>query len=70
MRTVQGQAEALPQELDDLPARFSAHSEVEGAAGYAAAAAGACRALLRRIAIAARGLGHRDDSPTRRSSRR
>ena len=62
-RTVQRQAEALPQELDDLPAGFTARSEVEAAAGYAEAAADACRAFLRRISIAVRELGHRDSSP-------
>ena len=63
VRTVQGQAAALPQELANLPARFSTHSQVQSAAGYAEAAENACRALLLRISIAAQQLRHRDISP-------
>jgi hypothetical protein len=63
VRTVQGQAKALPQELGNLPAKFSTDAQVRAAARYAEAAAGACRAFLHRIGIAARQLRQRDNSP-------
>jgi colicin import membrane protein len=62
-RTVQWQAEGLGQEFAELADRFSADSQVEAAARYAAAAAAACEAFLRRIGTAAQQLRHRDASP-------
>jgi hypothetical protein len=62
-RTVQGLAEMLPQELSSLTAKFTTDSQVKAAASYAEAAAGACRAFLCRIGIAAHHLRYRDDSP-------
>lgn len=62
-RTVQRQAEDLGREFVELPARFSVDSQVAASASYAAAAAEACQALLRRIGSAAQQLRHRDASP-------
>jgi hypothetical protein len=62
-RTVQRQAEDLGQEFVELPARFSVDSQVAASASYAAAAAEACQAFLRRIGSAAQQLRHRDASP-------
>jgi colicin import membrane protein len=63
VQKVQGQAKALPQEFGDLPAKFSTDSEVRAAVSYADAAAGACRAFLCRIGVAAEQLSHRENIP-------
>jgi colicin import membrane protein len=63
-RSVQRQAEQLREELVELPTRFSAGTQqAEDAAEYTRAAAGACRAILRRIRSVADQLGHRSTSP-------
>ena len=62
-RTVQRQAEDLGREFVELPTRFSVDSQVAASASYAAAAAEACQAFLRRIGSAAQQLRHRDASP-------
>jgi colicin import membrane protein len=63
VRTVQEHAAAMPQELANLPAKFRTDSQVRAAASYAEAAAGAFRAFLNRIGVAAQQLRHRDNSP-------
>lgn len=63
VRSVQGQAKALPQELGYLPSKFSTDSQIGAAASYAEAAAQACGNFLRRIGVAAEQLRHRDNSP-------
>jgi colicin import membrane protein len=63
VRTVQGQAKALQQEFGNLPAKFSTDSQIGAAVSYADAAAGACRALLCRIGVAAQQLRYSDNSP-------
>jgi colicin import membrane protein len=62
-QTVQGQLAALPQELGNLPAKFSTDSQLQAAASYAEAARLACGAFLRRIGVAAQQLRHRGTSP-------
>jgi colicin import membrane protein len=62
VRTVQEHATALPQELANLPAKFSTDSQVRAAISYGEAAAGAWRAFLNRIGAAARQLRHRENS--------
>ena len=62
-RTVQRQAQDLRQEFVELPARFSADSQVQAAADYAKAASVACRAFLRRIGSAAEHLRDRSNGP-------
>jgi colicin import membrane protein len=61
--TAREQAENLSHELADLPARYTDQSQVEAASGYAEAAAGAYRAFLQRIDVAAQQLGSRSRSP-------
>jgi hypothetical protein len=63
VRTVQAQAKSLPQELANLPSRFSAPSQVQAATTYADAAEDSCHVFLQRISIAAQQLRHRDNSP-------
>ena len=63
VRTVQSQAKVLGQELADLPARFSADSQVQAAEAYTHAATETCQALLRRIGTAAQQLRHRESGP-------
>jgi hypothetical protein len=60
---VQQQAKDLSSELANLSTRYADPSQVEVAAGYAEAAAGAYRAILQRIDTAVQLLGSRFRSP-------
>lgn len=60
---VQERAKGLTHELATLPTRYSDHSQVQAAAGYAEAAGDAYRALLQRIDAAVERLGKRFHSP-------
>ncbi|MCW2593754.1 MAG: hypothetical protein JWQ86_6181 [Mycobacterium sp.] len=60
---VQQQAKDLSSELANLSTRYADPSQVDGAAGYAEAAAGAYRAILQRIDTAVQLLGSRFRSP-------